>query len=241
MIKPERLLALEAARRRDLLRYLLQCGALGAVPAHIAWAGWFSSDPEPLPEGRSIHSLDGDVTVNGLAAKADTRILAGDTVRTGERGRVIFAVGEDSFLLRGNSELQIEGENLFVRSLRIFSGRLLSVFGKRTAGQPLKVTASTATIGIRGSGVYLESEPDQAYVCTCYGLVTLASSADPDDREDIRSKNHDEPRYISRDPSRGSRIRTAPVINHSNEELELLEAIVGRRVPDGFGEESYER
>ena len=241
MIRPDRFAELDAARRRDLLRYLLQCGALGSMPVHVAWAGWFSSDPEPLPDGKSIHSLEGDVTVNGQPADSNTRIVAGDTVRTGERSKIIFAVGEDSFLLRGNSELQIEGDNLFVRTLRMFSGRLLSVFGKRQAGESLNLTASTATIGIRGSGVYLESEPDEAYVCTCYGLITLASSADPNDREDIRSKNHDEPRYISRDASRGSRIREAPVINHSNEELELLEAIVGRKVPAGFGKQSYDR
>ena len=112
MIRPERFAELDAARRRDLLRYLLHCGALGSMPVHVAWAGWFSSDPEPLPEGKSIHSLEGDVTVNGRPANNETRIVAGDTVRTGERSKIIFAVGEDSFLLRDNSELQIEGESI---------------------------------------------------------------------------------------------------------------------------------
>jgi hypothetical protein len=31
------------------------------------------------------------------------------------------------------------------------------------------------------------------------------------------------------------------VINHSNEELELLEAIVGRTTPPGFGRQSYDK
>ena len=101
--------------------------------------------------------------------------------------------------------------------------------------------AATATIGIRGSGVYIEAEPEQTYVCTCYGRVTLASALDPNDSESIRSKNHDEPRYITSQAHKGSRIRSAPVINHSNEELELLEAIVGRKVPADFGKESYEK
>ena len=102
--KPDSFTRLDPARRRDLLRYLLQCGALGSVPVHVAWAGWFSSDPEQLPEGQSIHSLEGEVYVNDQPAVTDTRIIAGDVVRTGERGKIIFAVGEDSFLLRANSE-----------------------------------------------------------------------------------------------------------------------------------------
>jgi hypothetical protein len=38
-----------------------------------------------------------------------------------------------------------------------------------------------------------------------------------------------------------TRIRQAPVINHSNSELKLLEAIVGRKVPKGFGVKPYNK
>jgi hypothetical protein len=99
----------------------------------------------------------------------------------------------------------------------------------------------TATIGIRGTGVYIEAEPDLTYVCTCYGQVALASRDDPDDAELITTKNHDDPRYISRKPDKGTSIRLAPVINHSDAELKLLEAIVGRKVPKGFGKSSYKK
>ncbi len=239
-MKPEQFEQLNDACRRDYLLKLLYSGVLGAMPYHLAYAGWFSSKSKKLADDKSIHSLKGEVLVNGQAADLNTRIHGGDTVRTGEKGEINFAVGGDSFLLRNNSEMEIQGENYFVQGLRIFTGRLLSVFGKRDTGPPLYMTASTATIGIRGSGVYIESEPEQTYVCTCYGLVTLASRANPDDLENIKSKNHDEPRYISSKVSQGTRIRKAPVINHSNKELELLEAIVGRKVPPGFGKKSYE-
>jgi hypothetical protein len=105
----------------------------------------------------------------------------------------------------------------------------------------LKLGAPTATIGIRGTGVYLEAEPGLTYVCTCYGLAALASNADPDDAELIATTNHDMPRYISDRPVKGTRIRPAPVINHDNEELKLLEAIVGRKLPKGFGTKGYTR
>ena len=70
-------------------------------------------------------------------------------------------------------------------------------------------------------------------MCTCYGEVALTSNLDPDDAEQIVTTNHDMPRYVSSKAVKGSHIRPAPVINHSNEELKLLEAIVGRAVPKG--------
>ncbi|MEM7564914.1 MAG: hypothetical protein AAF353_17980 [Pseudomonadota bacterium] len=240
MLKPEAFEQLSDARRRDYLRQLLYTGALGALPCHLAYAGWFSSSSKKLADDRSIHSLEGDVRVNEKPANLETRIYAGDTISTGDSGEIKFAVGGDSFLLRSRSEMEIAGDNFFVQSLKMITGRLLSVFATREQAYGVEIATSTATIGIRGTGVYLESEPDQTYACTCYGKVTLGSNQDPNDIEKIKSKNHDEPRYITRDSSKGSRIRKAPVINHSNKELELLEAIVGRKVPPGFGKQSYE-
>ncbi len=232
--------SLEDPRRRRYLMHLLCSGAIATLPAGYAGAAWFGSSKK-LAADKSVYRLKGTAFVNDNPASENSRIRAGDTVRTGPGSEFIFAVGGDSFLLRGDSEIVITGSNYFIDSMRVLTGRILSVFARREANRPLNLFASTATIGIRGSGVYLEAEPEQTYVCTCYGRITLASSLDPNDRESITSKNHDEPRYISNRPSNGSRIREAPVINHSNQELELLEAIVGREVPAGFGKQSYER
>ncbi len=228
-------------QRREALATLLAGGTLALAPAEAVHAFLFGGKSKQLAEDRSIHSLDGEVLVNGRPATIETRIRAGDRVTTGGDGKIVFAVGGDSFLLRGNGDLEISGSEFLVRSLRVLSGALLSVFAKRDRLQPVGMRASTATIGIRGTGVYVEVEPRLTYVCTCYGLVSLAAAADPTDAETIETRNHDKPRYIDAAPSNGSRIRPAPVINHDNEELELLEAIVGRKVPAGFGKESYER
>lgn len=228
-------------QRREALATMLAGGALALAPVEAAQAFLFGSKPKKLADDRSIHSLDGEVLVNGRPATIETRIRAGDRVTTGGDGKIVFAVGGDSFLLRGNGDLEIGGADFLVRSLRVLSGALLSVFAKRDRLQPVGMRASTATIGIRGTGVYVEVEPRLTYVCTCYGLVSLAAAADPTDAETIETRNHDMPRYIDAAPRNGSRIRPAPVINHTNDELELLEAIVGRKVPPGFGKESYER
>ncbi|MCP4981286.1 MAG: hypothetical protein GY935_12410 [Gammaproteobacteria bacterium] len=224
--------SLEDPEKRARLMQLLTGGTFAIMPYSLANAGWwFGSSSKKLADDKSIFTLKGEVLVNGRQTKIDTRIRSGDTVRTGDRSEIAFAVGSDSFLMRSNSEMEISGSGFFIAGLRILSGRLLSVFGKRKVGQQLSMSASTATIGIRGTGVYLEVEPDLTYLCTCYGKVDLSAKDNPDDRETITTNHHDDPRYISSKPNRGSQIRSAPVINHTNVELQLLEAIVGRQVP----------
>lgn len=220
----------DPARRRQLMRMLV-AGGLFLLPGSPAEGFWFGRKSKKLADNRSIFTLKGDVFVNDQQADKQTRIRTGDTVRTGARSEVVFAVGGDSFIMRDDSEMRIGGSGFFIDSLRILTGRVLSVFAQRGTGQSLKLSASTATIGIRGTGAYLEVEPDLTYLCTCYGQVELRASDDPDDRELITTTNHDSPRYISNKPVQGSRIRPAPVINHTNTELQLLEQIVGRQVP----------
>jgi hypothetical protein len=220
---------LEDPRKRERLLQMLIFGA--AAAATPAQAFFWGKKTQQLAEDQSIFTLKGDVSVNGKKADKSTRIRAGDTVRTGGGSEVIFAVGGDSFLLRDNSELQIGGSDFVVDALRMLTGRLLSVFASRGQGQPLNISAATATIGIRGTGMYLESQPDEVYLCTCYGQVSLASAQDPDDSELIATSNHESPRYISSEAVRGTRIRPAPVLRHTNVELRLLENIVGRDVP----------
>lgn len=238
---PQDYFELDDARRREYLVRLIACGGLGLLHCGVADAAWFGSSSKKLADGKSIYSLEGEVLVNDRRADPGTRIRTGDSVRTGANSGVIFAVGGDSFLLRSNSEMEIEGANFFISGLRMLAGGLLSVFAPRKSGQQLSMRATTATIGIRGTGVYMEVEPDLTYLCTCYGRVSLAALDDPDDREMISTTNHDMPRYIARNSSEGTRIRQAPVINHDDEELELLEAIVGRKVPTGFGKKSYQK
>ena len=238
-MKSDDLCELDDSCRREYLLKIMSWGALGLLPYSLVNAGWFWSSPEKIAEDKSIYSLDGVALVNGKPATLNTRIRAGDRVQTRADSELIFVVGADSFIMRSNSDMQIEGSNFFIDSLRILSGQLLSVFAKRKAGQVLKMLAPTATIGIRGTGIYMEVEPDLTYLCTCYGQVEVTARDDPSDKELITTKNHDAPRYISSKPSKGTSIRSAPVINHSNSELKLLEAIVGRKVPRGFGKNSY--
>lgn len=219
---------LDNPRRRAYLLWLLCSGTLASTPAG---AFWFAKRSRKLAADRSVLSVRGDVDVNGRGADKRSRIRAGDRIRTGPRSEIVFVVGGDSFLLRGDSELETGGSGFLLDSLRLLTGRLLSVFAARPATRPVSMRTPTATIGIRGTGIYVESEPDLTYVCTCYGQAALGAADDPADRELITTTKHESPRYVSARAAQGTRIRPAPIINHSNEELQLLEEIVGRQVP----------
>ena len=225
--------------RRLYLVKLLTLAGVSALPLGAVQAAFWGSKPDKLADDKSIFSLEGEVRVNGDRADLETRIRGGDVVRTAARSEVVFAVGSDSFILRANSEMQIDGGGFFVNALRMITGSVLSVFGKRQPNQQLTMSSSTATIGIRGTGLYMESEPGLTYMCTCYGQVGLYSNADLDDSELITATHHDAPKYIADRRSRGSYIRPAPFKNHTDAELKLLEAIVGREVPFGIEAELY--
>jgi hypothetical protein len=225
-------------KRREYLVKLLTMSALTATPLSTVQAFW-GSKPEKLAEDKSIFSLEGDVRVNGKQADLATRIGGGDVVSTRENSEVVFAVGGDSFILRSDSEMEIEGGGFFVDALRMLTGSMLSVFGKRSGQQQLTMNSTTATIGIRGTGVYMESEPGLTYLCTCYGQVGLYSNQDLEDSELITATHHDAPKYITDKKARGTHIRPAPFKNHTDAELKLLEAIVGREVPFGIESELY--
>jgi hypothetical protein len=104
---------------------------------------------------------------------------------------------------------------------------VLSVF---EPGARKRIQTSTASIGIRGTGVYVEVDEMRTYVCTCYGEAELTPVDDPKAGETVRTTHHDQPRYIY--PKGMPRmIEHAPVINHTDAELVLLESLVGRKVP----------
>lgn len=230
--------------RREFLVRALTAGAFAAVGGMGLWntarASLLGRVPREMPSGRSIFDMEGDVRVNDKPARPDTLIRVDDTIATGRDSKVIFVVGKDAFILRSDSELTLSGKGVLLHNLRLLTGKLLSVFGQRDSReQALAAVTNTATIGIRGTGVYFESEPDLSYVCTCYGQTTLSATADPQSRETITSNHHDAPRYITADGDRGQRIRPAPVINHTDLELMLIEELVGRTPPFAVSDMEY--
>jgi hypothetical protein len=161
-------------------------------------------------------------------------------VETGKDGEIVFAVGESAFLLREGSRMVLASprkDSTLISALRLVGGKLLSVFPK--GRQPKSITTVTATMGIRGTGVYLEADPQQTYFCTCYGVAEVVANKDPQSKETVVATHHDKPLYIVADGKPGQNIRSAPFINHTDQELTLIETLVGRKPPFVFPKDSY--
>ena len=179
--------------------FLVQALSLGWLAAGLGWqrealADWYGEVPRQLPPGRSVFRIDGDVRVNGQRANKDTVIGVNDHIRTAADASLVAVVGKDALLLRGGSELKLDVARGVKQALRLVSGAMLAVFGHRD--ETLDITTPIATIGIRGTGVYVESEAERSYVCTCYGEAELIPLAEPQAAETVKTRHHEQPRYV---------------------------------------------
>lgn len=220
---------LNTTKRRIALRRL----AAGGILAGSGMIGVLQAALAAEPRA-GIRSLKGRVSIDGKPAMIGQQVGIGQTIETGADGEVVFVSGEDAFLQRANTRFVME-ENDGVAVLRYLSGKILSVFGK---GRKRLITP-TAAIGIRGTGCYIEAEPERTYFCLCYGAAVVMPIADANKRKSIRTRHHDYPVYIS--AQRGPlMVAPASVANHDDAELTMLEALVGREPPfHGQGYSKY--
>lgn len=228
--------------RREFLDGAMKAGVLSAAGSTSLLAplvhamGSLKSVPRMIPEGKSIFKVEGKVYVDAKLANIDTIIKENSVVETrGPDSHIVFIVGKDAHLLRGNSILRLGKSSKLNEGLQLVTGKLLSAFGKRRDSErEVLHQTTTATIGIRGTAVYTEAESDRTYICTCYGKTRLTANTDPSVYEDVKARYHDKPRYIYAEPQNGQLIAPAPIINHTNDELYLLEACQQRRLPRSF-------
>jgi hypothetical protein len=182
---------------------------------------------------KGVYRVAGQARINGAPARRGMEVKAGDVVTTAAGSEIVFVVNRDAFLMRASSRLEVGGAAADV--FRIVTGALLSVYQPQVRKT---LHAHTATIGIRGTGIYVESAADKTYVCTCYGEAEIVPLADPGAAETVRTRHHEQPRYVL-PKGAPQMMMKAPVINHSDAELELLESLVGRSVP--FDPAEYNR
>lgn len=177
----------------------------------------------PRPPG--LQDFSGEVRINGQPARKHMPLRAGDEIVTGQNAHAIYIVGQDAYLLRGGSHVVINEAASSRLVLRIVQGKILSVFGKgdKTLHTPI------ATIGIRGTACYIEAETTKVYFCLCYGRAEVRSSSNPALLEIVETQYHDRPMYLN--GSDMPFIEPAPVINHTDAELIMLEKLVGRVPP----------
>jgi hypothetical protein len=213
------------ARRRALVALL---GAGAGLPGALQLALAQSSGTQGLRRVR------GEVTINGRPAAEGDPVHAGDAVVTGKRSLAVFVVGGDAFLMRDNSRAELSGKEVALDALRLITGKLLGVF---QSGRNRRIATPTATIGIRGTGCYTEAQDARTYFCLCYGTADVASE-NGDAKTGYSTTHHESPRYIYND-GRKDAIVPASALNHTDSELIMLEALVGRKPPAQFFDDPF--
>ena len=237
-------MSLKKQPRRQFLKHLAATGLIGAGGLSGLIQNALASGKDPIATG--MHKITGDVRVNGTVAKEGMLLKNGDTITTGNKSQAIYVIGKDAFFQRDNTTVNF-ASGAAADVMRVVTGKILSVFGK---GQRT-IQTSTATIGIRGTGCYIEDEPygakalpvgagntpssgskfTRTYFCLCYGTVELTPTAAPSQKETYTTKHHEHPVYIHDDPTMTTAMVPAGVMNHSDVELALLESLVGRQPP----------
>ena len=198
---------------------LLRISAISLLASGCSNLPPLFSKTATIPHG--ARSLKGEVRLGKQLLKQNSEIPEDTPLTTGPDSQAIFIRGSNAFLLRANSHLIFKRNQDGSTDATLEQGSLLSVFA------PGRVTIRTpvAQIGIRGTGCYVEAYPEKSYICLCYGKGDIYSSLNGKLLMSIKTTHHDSPYNIYPD---GELMAPMPFINHSDDELILLESLVGR-------------
>jgi hypothetical protein len=170
----------------------------------------------------TIHQLSGGVFINKRRATRADVVQPGDVVSTSHNGRIDFSVEGDAFRLGGFSSIRVGNrDNFLINTLELFTGKLLSVFA---TGRPRKIVTASLTMGIRGTGVYLDVTPHSAFCCTCYGKTEVVTGG----RSLAFDAVHHEGRQFDYEGRQLVNIGPGEMRGHTDDDLRQLESYVGR-------------
>ena len=214
-------------------RWLKTAAALGLLgPAGISGLIQEALAKGDLPVPTGINAMTGTVTVNGVAARVGTPVKPGDRVTTGANSSAVVVVGKDAYLLRDNSTIVLEeskSKSGVLESVLVLTGKVLSVLNKRPPDQRVQYRTNNATIGIRGTGFYIEIHDGRTYFCLCYGEAAIDGKGMSEPKI-VKTTHHESPLWLD---DRGGTMKAekGPFMNHTDDELILLEKLTGREPP----------
>lgn len=211
---------------------LIQLAALGLLgPAGISGYIQEALAKGDAPVLSGIQSLTGSAAINGKDAKVGSAVNPGDRVSTGKDSLAVVVVGKDAYLLRDGTNVAFEQSQSkpgVLESVLISTGKVLSVFAKRSENG-VRVRAANATIGIRGTGCYIEVQDTRTYFCLCYGEAAI-DGAGMAQSKIIKTTHHESPVWLD-DRGGVMKVESAGFVNHNDSELIMLEKLCGREPP----------
>lgn len=213
-------------------RTLMQLAALGTFgPAGLSALIQDALAKGDMPAAPGIYDLSGTATVNGQAAKTGTLVKPGDKVVTAAKSHAVVVIGKDAYLLRAGTNVTFEADpqrSGVLSAVAVATGKVLSVFAKRSEGT-VAIKPPNATIGIRGTGAYIEVHEGRTYFCLCYGKAEVGGKGLPGTKA-FSTQHHESPVWLD-DRSGNLKIEPAPMLEHTDAELIMLEKLNGREPP----------
>ena len=216
--------------RRRWLKSMAALGLLG--PAGISGLIQEVLAKGDVPTIAGINSAEGTVLVNGRLAKVGTPVKPGDRVTTGTNSFAVVVVGKDAYLLRDHSTVVLEESKStpgVLDKVLILTGKVLSVLEKRATDKRVQFRLPNATIGIRGTGFYVEIHEGRSYFCLCYGEAAIDGKGMAEAKI-VKTTHHESPLWLD---DRGGTMKAekGPFMNHTDDELIMLEKLTGREPP----------
>ena len=209
--------------RRALLLRLSALGLLGQAGISGLLREAFAKSA--VTTTSRLHSLDGTAKVNGVQAVSGTILKPGDHVSTGANSKAILVMGGDAFLLRDQTDVEFMARSDLLDTVNIIKGKILSVFAKRRDSERLQVRIPVGSIGVRGTGMYIECVEKRTYFCLCYGEAAIEGKNMKTTL--VRTTHHESPLWLS-DDGESMKVEAGSFLNHSDDELTMLEALFGR-------------
>jgi hypothetical protein len=184
-----------------------------------------------MTPGMRLLTRQGRVFINGKPAEVGAQVESGDLVRTGPGATASFVIGEDAYMLRGETEIVVgvPSESGYEDAVRLLTGAFIGAFAP---GERKRIETPTASTGIRGTAVYAAVEPGRTYLCTCYGETETVPASNPDAApERVVSTNH-EARYVYWTPRHGGAYtEPGPFKGHRTREVVAADKMAGRASP----------
>ena len=187
--------ATDVAARRARLKQLAALGLLG--PAGITGLIQEVLAKGDVPVVKGVNSLSGSATVNGNPAKAGTPVKPGDKISTSNGSTAVLVIGKDGFLLRDSTTVTFQESKTkpgLVEGVLVTTGKVLAVFATRVDGE-LIIKVPHATVGVRGTGCYLEVHEGRSYFCLCYGEAAVTGVGMPQPRI-LKTTHHESPVWL---------------------------------------------
>lgn len=104
-----------------------------------------------------IHQLHGNVFIDNRKASLDTRIRAGSKIVVAHDGELVFSNGQDAFLLRGGTAIELIGGSPRLTGMRLLTGSVIASLDSRS--KPFRFVSSVAIVTITSGNLHLAAEP----------------------------------------------------------------------------------